>query len=359
MAKIEALDQNFAAIKAVTHFQYRSVWSFPQIAVEGLHPGTFCRLDPNVLQQMTEGVQELAWLTASGVVRFRTGSSKFGIRMQLRRDDDLSHMPRTGSSGLDIYIGTGENCRFFQSTRPDSGKTEIETECILPPGVQDVTLYLPLYNGLYSLELGFPENQQPSAPTPHNRGHVVFYGSSITQGGCASRTGNSYVNMLGRMLDCSIHNLGFSGGCKAEPEMADYIASLSMDALVLDYDHNAPSAAYLRQTHLPFLKKIIEKHPGLPVAFVTKPDFDADPMAAERRAVIRESYLWAQAQGLPSVFIDGETLFNGPMRDACTVDGCHPNDLGFYRMATVLYPAIDLLLPRQKSEIIHKNESQL
>ena len=35
-------------------------------------------------------------------------------------------------------------------------------------------------------------------------------------------------------------------------------------------------------------------------------------------------------------FIDGETLFDGPFYTECTVDGCHPNDLGFSRMAAVI-----------------------
>lgn len=347
MAKIEELDINFAVDKSVSKFQYRQLWDIPEISVEGLFPNTFCRMDPMVLPQMSKGVQELAWNTASGVVRFRTTSKKFGIRMQLRSGEDMSHMPRTGSSGVDIYIGTGANCRFLQSTRPNSGETYVETECILPSEEQDVTLYLPLYNGLVSFELGFFEGVYPLAPKDRSRGHVVFYGSSITQGGCASRTGNSYVNMLGRMLDSSVHNFGFSGCGKGEVEMANYIATLPMDAFVFDYDHNASDVKALRETHLPFLKQIIHTHPGLPVVIVTKPDFDADPLASQRRDVIWESYFWAKAQGIPCVFIDGQTLFNGPMRDACTVDGCHPNDLGFYRMAMAIYPALDTLLHKK------------
>lgn len=347
MAKIEEIDTNFTTTKPVSNFQYHKLWDIPEITVEGLYPNTFCRMDPNVLPQMSEGIQELAWYTASGVVRFKARSPKFGIRMDLLNGRDMSHMPRTGISGLDIYVGSGENCQFLQSTRPDNGETHIETECTLPKGNEDVTLYLPLYNGLVSLELGFPEGAYPLAPNERSRGLVVFYGSSITQGGCASRTGTSYVNMLGRMLDCSILNLGFSGNGKGEQEMAEYIAGIPMDALVLDYDYNAPDVNYLRQTHLPFLKTILQTQPGLPVVIVTKPDFDSDPQSAKRRAVIQESYNWAKAQGIPCAFIDGETLFNGPMRDACTVDGCHPNDLGFYRMAMTIYPALNALLQKK------------
>ena len=347
MAKIEELDKNFAAVKVNTNFRYYDLWDLPEITVEGLYPGTYCRMDPRALPQMPKGIQEGAWNTAGGVVRFRTRGRRFGIRMHLRSSDDMSHMPRTGSSGLDIYVGTGEDCRYLQSARPNSGEAYVETECTLPTEQQDVTLYLPLYNGVSSLELGFCAGEMPVAPSDSRRGHVVFYGSSITQGGCASRTGNCYANMLGRMLNCSIYNMGFSGCCKGELEMADYIADMPMDVFVLDYDHNAPDVNHLLKTHLPFIKRILQKRHDLPILIVTRPDFEADLMAPQRREVIRASYLWTQSQGFSAAFLDGQQLFDGPMRDACTVDGCHPNDLGFYRMAMAMYPVLKMLLPKK------------
>ena len=345
--KIEELDRNFAAAKPVGEYVYRSVWEIPALEIEGLHPGTFCRMDPAVLPLMSEGVQELAWHTSGGAVRFRANGKRFGFRMELRSGGDMSHMPRTGISGLDIYLGSGEGCRFRQSTQPACGATLAEGECLLPEGGEEVTLYLPLYNGLNRLELGFCPGEEPLAPAAHRLEQpVLFYGSSITQGGCASRPGNAYAAMLGRMLDCPIRNLGFSGNGKGEREMADYIASLPMAALVLDYDHNAPSPEYLQKTHLPFLQRILESHPDLPVLFASKPDFGRTSAAedAQRREVVRASYDWMKDQGLRTDFLDGERLFDGPMADSCTVDGCHPNDLGFYRMAMAMYPLLKELL---------------
>lgn len=349
MAKIEELDKNFAAVVPTGDYLYRSIWNIPMVVVEGLHPGTFCRMDPEVLPEMSEGVQALAWHTSGACVRFRAKCRKFGIRMTLRSGDDMGHMPRTGISGLDVYVGLGSESRFVQSTRPEYGKTLVETEVILPAGEDEVTLWLPLYNGLTDLQLGFYEGEEPVSPMPHRRGKALFYGSSITQGGCASRTGNSHVNMLARMLDCGIHNLGFSGNGKGEPEMADYIASLDFDVLVLEYDHNAPTAAYLKETHLPFLQRILKGHPDLPVLLVSKPDFGRNAEDSVRREIIRDSYKWMKDRGMRAIFIDGARLFNGPMADGCTVDGCHPNDLGFYRMATMMYPAVKELLDGEEA----------
>lgn len=112
-------------------------------------------------------------------------------------------------------------------------------------------------------------------PTPYSiEKPIVFYGSSITQGGCASRPGNSYTHIICRWLDANMVNLGFSGNAKGEPEMAELISQIDMGALVMDYDHNAPDAEYLLNTHENFFKIIRSNHPYLPVIFVSKPDFD-------------------------------------------------------------------------------------
>jgi hypothetical protein len=101
---------------------------------------------------------------------------------------------------------------------------------------------------------------------------------------------------------------------------------------------------HLEKTHLPFLKKVLELHSKLSVILISKPDFDADPDAKQRRAVILESYDWLKAQRVPVSFVDGENLFDGPMRDACTVDRCHPNDLGFYRMAEQVWRVLSKIV---------------
>ena len=121
-----------------------------------------------------------------------------------------------------------------------------------------------------------------------------------------------------------------------------------MTAFVLDYDHNSP-IDQLRERHKVFFDTIRQKNPDLPIVIMTKPDFENDPNAARRRDVIRETYHVARTEGDRNVvFIDGETLFGTEDRNACTVDRCHPNDLGFYRMTQTLYPVLDRLLNNKK-----------
>ena len=141
--------------------------------------------------------------------------------------------------------------------------------------------------------------------------------------------------------------MGFSGSARGELEMADYLSALPMSVLVYDYDHNAPDADWLARTHEAFFRRIRANRPTLPVVMLTRPDFDFDPASPARREVIRRTFENARASGDKNVyFIDGETLFGAAERQFCTVDGCHPNDLGFYRMADAVEPVLREILEK-------------
>ena len=167
---------------------------------------------------------------------------------------------------------------------------------------------------------------------------IVYYGSSITQGGCASRPGNTYQSVLSQRLNIDHINLGFSGNGKGEDSIVEYMASLKMSAFVSDYDHNAPSVEHLRNTHCKMYQKIRAAHPDIPYIMLSRPDFDhAYNDSIRRRDVIYETFRYAHAQGDRNVyFIDGASIFRGKYADMCTVDGCHPTDLGFALMADAI-----------------------
>ena len=130
--------------------------------------------------------------------------------------------------------------------------------------------------------------------------------------------------------------------------MIGYLAGLDMCAFVSDYDYNAPDAQHLRNTHYKLYEAIRAAHPDIPYIMISKPDFKDGEYGNEdtaRRAVIMESYLRALETGDRQVyFIDGVSFFAGPHADSCTVDGAHPNDLGFYRMAQGIEPVLRRVL---------------
>lgn len=180
----------------------------------------------------------------------------------------------------------------------------------------------------------------------------MFYGPSTLQGGCACRPGTYHCALLSRWLDMDYVNLGFSGSALGEPEMARYLASLDPAAYVLEYDGNAPDAEHLRRTHEPLFQTIRAAHPDTPILITghwappdTRPDELTGAQQAEREAVLRETYEHALAAGDRNVFfLASQEVFRDFGGADCTVDGVHPNDLGFYLMAKAEAPFLRRML---------------
>jgi hypothetical protein len=306
--------------------------------------GGYRRLPPDLIDKVNDGVTGLARHSAGGRIRFATDSSAVYVRVTLIGGGMMNHMPLSGMSGVDFYI----NGTFRGTVRPENpSQTDYEGGINKEKRTDQVTLNLPLYNGVSEVCIGVDDDATVTAPAGYTVSRpVVFYGSSITQGGCASRPGNAYTSILARRADADHINLGFSGSARGETIMAQYISSLSMSAFIMDYDHNAPTPGHLKATHKPFFDIIRAVQPSLPVIFLTKPDYDSDPAGnTMRRDVVLETYLSARAAGDRAVyFVDGQSLFGTRDRDACTVDTCHPNDLGFMRMAEAVYPVLEKAL---------------
>ena len=306
----------------------------------------FKRMPTNVAEKTSDGVLSLHTHTAGGRVRFATDSPYIVIKAVMPKVSHFPHMPLTGTSGFDLYIDTddGTESVFHRTFVPpydmtDGYESKVE---INAPGMHCYTINFPLYNRVTALYVGVAADARLEAGAPYrDLPPVVYYGNSITQGGCASRPGNSYEAMIGRALNLDHINLGFSGSGCAEEAIVNYMAGLKMSALVADYDHNALTAEYLQGTHCKMYRAIRAAQPQLPIIFISRPDFyyhnkyigGAENSIARRR-VILETYNYDIYQGDQNVyFIDGERIHTGTYADCCTVDGGHPNDLGFMMMA--------------------------
>ncbi|MDR6551888.1 SGNH/GDSL hydrolase family protein [Paenibacillus qinlingensis] len=313
-----------------------------------LLPHRFWRLPEEILAIASEGVAKRAKSPVGGRIRFRTDSSKITINMKLKNNNVDWAIPLSGSAGADVYIGMKMNIRYAGLIAPKSYEVETATLTFEKnKEVEDITIHLPRNVELEDVQIELEDDARLEAPTPYTfEIPMVFYGSSITEGGCATRPANAYTALLSRWLDADYINLGFSGSAKGEPELAAYIAGLEMSVFIMDYDHNAPTVDHLERTHEPFFKEIRKAQPELPILFLTKPDFDLKPEeAAQRRAIIQRTYGNAKAAGDEFVhFIDGERFFGETNRESCTIEGCHPNDLGFMRMAEVIYPDLGDML---------------
>jgi len=305
----------------------------------------FCRIPLEYLERVSEGVKILAWHTSGVQIRFSSNASQIGLSAELRELSEMSHMPLSGNSGFDLYLGAGKDKKFVKSLRPSFHQGSINQLAVNDQcnDMRQWTLYLPLYNGVNSVKIGVNKGASIEAPAEFTiKKPILFYGHSITQGGCASRPGNSYTSQVCRWLDADMVNLGFSGSALGELDIAEVITKIDASVFVMDYDHNAPTVEHLSGTHENMFRFIRGKRPDLPVVFVTRTDYDRDRREGDlRKLVISRTYRVAKDNGDPRVWlVDGQTLLGSEDRDACTVDGCHPNDLGFYRISKGIYPYI-------------------
>lgn len=303
--------------------------------------GIFWRLPDDESAYVCEYIRDRSKTPCGGRVRFRTDSKNVTIKMRLVSMDVDPCMAVCASAGADVLMGSGMHSRFIGQINPRNYENlEPELSFTLNGEMNQLTVNLPRNEKISGIWISIDDDANLLPPLPYsNPGKLCFYGSSITEGGCCSRPGNAYTAVAARWLDIDYVNWGFSGHARGEDAMADIICRREFSAFVYDYDHNSPSASDLAETHERFFRRIRTAHPDMPVIIMTKPDFDSDPAAnSARREVIRRTYTNAVAAGDKNVyFIDGEQFFGLLGRDMCTVDGCHPNDLGFYRMAEKVY----------------------
>ena len=355
MISIEKIDPNFIVPEEITeeNIRWLDIKSAP-FALYGVFyeesRQCYLRMPAEAAEAVSEGVANLNYCTAGGRVRFATDSDFIGIKTVQKNRPGMRHMPRTGQSGFDLYRKREGDARsvYYTTFKPAVACTEGFSAPLKTDGAwAEYTLNFPLYDEVSEVYIALRKDCRIEAPTPYRQEKpVLYYGASITQGGCASRPGNSYQGMLSVLLDTDYINLGFSGNAKGEQAMAEYIAGREMSVFVCDYDHNAPDVEHLQKTHLPFYRTIRAAQPNLPIIFISAPEVGKEDQYATRRGVIRKTYETAVAEGDQNVYyIDGSTFFHAvDLWDCATVDGTHPNDLGFYLMAKGIEKVLKSLL---------------
>lgn len=296
----------------------------------------YVRMPFDAADKINDGVRWAHKHATGGRVRFVTDSPYIAVHLKVNDANKMSHFAFTGSIGCDLYSGA----RYFGTFVP---RMDVTTEYENIVNIADVaereyTINMPLYSCVEKMYVGIKEGSTLKAAGDYKISKpIVYYGSSVTHGGCASRPGNAYQNIISRELDCDFINLGFSGSARAEDEMASYIAGLDMSAFVYDYDYNAPSLEHYKNTHEKFFKIIREAKPDLPILMMTRPKYYLSQEETERLKVMLNTYNNAIAVGDKNVYcIKGQDLLIDLLREAALVDNCHPNDAGFASMAYVM-----------------------
>ena len=353
MYDISLIDTNFHVPTKLqeTDLQFYNVNQAPfQIYGVFYDSNRFLRIPAHVAETVNEGVQRLNGNAAGGRVRFRTDSPHIAIYAKMSEIGKMPHFALTGSAGFDLYW---DHVGYLDTFKPPFDIVDGYEAIVYPrkSGMQDFTINFPLYSQVDELYIGLSKNACIEAPKPYDMEKpIVYYGSSITQGGCASRPGNSYESIISRRFHWDYINLGFSGNARGEQEIADYISSLEMSVFVCDYDHNAPSVAHLELTHERLYQTVRQAQPDLPIILMSRPVFYLTDEEQQRLAIIRRTFENAKAAGDKNVYLlDGSQLM-ALARNEGTVDNCHPNDLGFVSMAKAVGDLLETILPGKMVE---------
>ena len=306
--------------------------------------GIYRRMPYDVAKTISENVALISLECAGGRVRFATDSPYIAIFVKYRSVAKVSNYSFTATMGFDLY----SNMRYIGSYVPamdtvNNFESVIDLE--KPNGVQEYTLNFPVCSEIEELYIGVKRGSEINKGCNYAiKKPIVFYGSSVTQGSCASRPGNTYPNMISRALDCDYINLGFWGNAMGEEQMAKYIAGLDMSVFVYDYDYNAPNAEYLKATHEKMFNIIRECQPDLPIIMLTAPKCYTTPQDEERIAIIKQTYENAILKGDKKVcFISGVEMLSA-VKDTALADNIHPGDSGFISMASHITKELKLLL---------------
>lgn len=299
------------------------------------------RLPAKAEETVRAAVWNLSRHSAGLCVSFYSDAPEIHARWKLTSERlDMPHMPASGVSGLDLYVQHDGRWRWLANGRPTGQESQVRLVTGIPAGRRHYLLYLPLYNGVEQLELGIPESAsltraRPAAAVDRP---IVFYGTSITHGACASRPGMVHTAILGRWLDAPVINLGFSGNGRMEAEVAKLMAELDASVFVIDCLPNITAADVTSRTAR-VVEILRERHPTTPIVLVEDRSYaDAFLIASKRsrnqtsRVALKAEYDALRAAGDERLYyIEGPELLGSD--GEATVDSSHPTDLGFMRQA--------------------------
>jgi hypothetical protein len=311
----------------------------------------FDRLPAKAEGKVTAAVWNLGRDSAGMMVRFKTDAAAIHARWELLDAGlGMPHMPPSGVSGLDLYARDDEgHWRWAAATRPSDQKMEAKLLGGIAPGEREYAVYLPLYNGVESLAIGVPAGAKFEGLAPRREKPLVFYGTSITQGACASRPGMAHPAILGRWFDRPVINLGFSGNGKMHAEVGELMAEIEAAVYIIDCLPNMNADAVSQRT-VPLVKQLRVARPDTPILLVEDRRFASDWLTPGKaafhdanHAALRQAFEALQKEGVTGLhYLEGDRLLGDDAES--TTDASHPNDLGFYRQAKAFESVLDDLL---------------
>ena len=307
----------------------------------------FDRFPAKAEKTVTKSVWNLSRHSAGMMVRFKTNANAIHARWKVLSPNlGMPHMPPSGVSGLDLYARDAKGqWRWAAATRPSKQEMQATLLSGIAPGMREYAVYLPLYNGTESLAIGVSAGAKFEGLAPRKAKPLIFYGTSITHGACASRPGMAHPAILGRRLDMPVINIGFSGNGKMHKEVGALMAEVDAAAYIIDCLPNMNAAA-VNARCVPLVKQLRRARPHTPIVLV-EDRRNANSWLVPTRskhhdanhAALRKAYEQLKLDGVTHLhYLGGDALLGEDGEG--TTDGSHPNDLGFIRQANAFEPVL-------------------
>lgn len=303
---------------------------------------------------LRESVWNLGQHSAGISIRFRTNASTIMVRCTVLNDAGMPHMPATGVKGVDLYAHNGHSWQYVKTGIPRDRVNEYTMLSAGDGQPREYLLNLPLYDGVESLEIGVNEGAQISEPVERfllESKPVVYYGTSIAQGGCASRPGLAFTGILSRMMNRSFVNFGFSGNGTIETSVGEAMCEIDAALYVIDCNPNTKTELIYDRT-LALVQMLKKQRPAVPVLLVEgflseahyfNPASGGNRDIVEKRKALASAYKALKKAGVKDLYYKKGDNLIGEDHEG-TVDGIHPNDIGMMRIAEALEPVIRKIL---------------
>ena len=352
--------QSFSQDKTINNESNVSYYGRDHFLIEGtavadsLKESPYDRLPVSYKDKVRQPVWDLSKSSAGITVRFHSNSTSINLKWTVLNDFDMPHMASTGIKGIDLYTkynnkwmyvttaGAIVGLKKYQNkSKPLDSISEFELIKNMTPEFREYKLFLPLYDGVTKLEVGIDPTASIEKASPSSVKPIVFYGTSITQGGCASRPGMAHTSIISRKLDMECINYGFSGNGRMEIPIVELISEISASFYVIECLQNMDSDQ-VKQRVRPLVETIRKKHPLTPIVLVENMmykmaflDQTIQDELIQENVTLKNEFDKILKSGDQNIFYVKDNQDN-LLDNEGTVDGVHLTDLGFLRYADYL-----------------------
>ena len=309
---------------------------------DSLKESPYDRLPLSYKEYVRKPVWDLSKASAGLSIRFISNSSIISAKWEVLNNNEMNHMPDTGIKGIDLYYKTDNGWQYLATGRPQGFKNEYSLIENMTNEEREYKIYLPLYDGIKNIEIGIDANSFIKKGETSFKDTIVFYGTSITQGGCASRPGMIHTNIISRKMDKDVINFGFSGNGRMEQPIAELISKMKPLFYVIECMPNMIKADNIVTNTIPLVDTIRKGNPDAPIIFIDLFDYtfsalnnDAKNKKEGMNAALKSEFEKMLNNGYQNIFyINSKNSIGSDMEG--TVDGVHFTDLGYMRYSNFL-----------------------